>query len=99
MAPTMHEPGEPATLTWADLRAREAPCLRCGWKGPIAGPLSPAGRARVAAVFTGRLDMEVFRLIRDDTGCGLSEAKGLFQHLVKKARECHWCRAPISDAE
>jgi len=86
-------------LTWDELRARGTPCLRCKWTGPIAGPLSPAGRARVAAVATGRLNVEVFLFIRQDTGCGLAEAKGMVTHLVKKSGECHWCGAAIPVAE
>jgi hypothetical protein len=86
-------------LTWDELRARGTPCLRCRWAEPIAGPLSPAGRERVAAAFTGHLNAEVFRRIREDTGCGLAAAKGMVQHLVDKAGECHWCGAAIPVAE
>src|SRR5215471_9212862 len=86
-------------LTWDDLRIRRTPCMRCRWTGPIAGPLSPAGRARVAPAVTGHLNAEVFRLIRADTGCGLAEAKGMVQHLVTRAGACHWGGATIPVAE
>jgi hypothetical protein len=69
-----------------------------GGRAPIAGPLSPRARARVAEIFTARLDV-VFRLIREDTGCGLAEAKGMFNHLVKKSGVCHRCGGTIPTAE
>jgi hypothetical protein len=43
----------------------------------------------------GRL-VEVIDLIRKDTGTGLIEAKGTYQHFVREAGKCHWCGEPIA---
>ena len=72
----------------------------CAANGPGRSPVRCRRRgARVAAVATGRLNVEVFLFIRQDTGCGLAEAKGMVTHLVKESGECHWCGAAIPVAE
>jgi hypothetical protein len=86
-------------LTWDEIRSRRTPCTRCRSTIPIAGPLSFACRERVAAALRSGRDLEVFRLIREDTGSSLTEAKGTYQHLVRKIGQCHWCHVPLPVAE
>jgi hypothetical protein len=83
-------------LTWEGLLSREMPCLRCRSTKPIAGPLSADLRLKLAA--SGNT-IATIKVIREETGCGLVEAKGTFQHLVWKPGLCHWCRKVIPIAE
>ena len=56
-------------------------------------------RESVAAAVRDRRMAELILLIRQDTGCGLGEAKGTSMHLVKVEGQCHWCGAAIPVAE
>jgi hypothetical protein len=82
-------------LTWEVLHSRETPCLRCRSTKPIAGPLSAGARQQVAEALHAGRAIDVFRIIREDTACGLVEAKGTYQHLVQKTGQCHWCGKPL----
>jgi hypothetical protein len=86
-------------LTWDDLRSRGMACRRCRSTHPIAGPLSPVGRQRVTDAIESNRVIDAIRLVREDTGAGLAEAKGFYQHLVRKVGQCHWCAAELPDNE
>jgi hypothetical protein len=66
---------------------------------PFAGPLSVEARQRVIDAVQRDMHIEAIRLIRNDTGCGLGEAKATEMHIMKRAGECHWCRGPLSEGE
>jgi ribosomal protein L40E len=86
-------------LTWDDLRARAAPCRRCGFAFRLAGPLSPSVRARVKTALHAGAPIDVWRLLREETGAGLADAKGTYQHLVRRSGVCHGCGAALPPSD
>jgi hypothetical protein len=83
-------------LTWDRLLSRGMPCRRCRSTQRIAGPLSADVRSRLLKVGN---TIASIKLLRDDTGCGLAEAKGTFLHITWQPGTCHWCKKEISVVE
>jgi hypothetical protein len=68
----------------------EVRCQRCG-----ATWLSPAGidvavRQEVATLIRSADTIAAIRRLREATGLGLRDAKGVPQHVTREPRKCHW---------
>jgi len=78
-----------------DINQRETPCAKCHGKFRIALPPTAKARQQLAQVL--RLnEIEFIQMLREQTGCGLLDAKGTMQHVALTAGNCHSCTALVS---
>lgn len=73
---------------------RESPCLRCGGRFKVALPTGRGEQESLAKVYD-RSRIEFLHALRESTGRGLADAKGMMQHIAPRAGTCHWCGESI----
>jgi hypothetical protein len=82
-----------------EINGRPDACLRCGGLFKIAGPLSDALRTRLAVLMDEGQGITAIRIIREETGAGLRDAKATYEHLTLEAGRCQWCKSVIPTAD
>ena len=82
-------------LTEADLAGRTPTCARCNDNFVVRGLDRPL-RARLRDLMDSGQPITAIRLIRERAGCGLRDAKRIYEHLVILTGKCHECGADIS---
>jgi hypothetical protein len=73
----------------------EVRCEQCGgtWLGPLS--LDPEVSREVAALIRGRDIITGIRRLRETTGLGLRDAKGVELHITRESGKCQWCGADL----
>ena len=73
-------------------------CERCG--ATFALPLiDRSAREKMAAFVRDEHSVLAMKALREKTGAGLRDCKGVIHHITRKKGQCHRCEKPLSGGE
>ena len=84
-------------LSIESVNQRQATCLRCEGRFRVVVPGGSGEQEELARVLVRSGRLQFIGALRESTGCGLTDAKGVVQHLTTMPRRCHRCESAIRD--
>jgi len=83
-------------LSIESVNQRPRTCLRCEGKFHVILPVGRGEQESLAGILA-RSRVELIDALRESTGCGLVDAKGVVQHVATMHGRCHRCGEAIRD--
>ena len=83
--------------TWDDVLSREIPCRRCSGTFRVRGPIAASDLAEIRTLLEAGMGISAVLTIREKTGAGLRDAKGMYEHVTIFRGKCRQCGKDLMD--